>query len=186
MSSDPSQALKRTLHAHSGLFIAEGIVLGILGIAAIVLPFMAGLATTIVLGWLFLIAGIVGLLATFGTRSAPGFGWSLISAVLALLVGIILLWNPLQGLVTLTAIMTAYFIVDGISMISLAIAHRRELSGRWEILLANGVFDLILAAVVILGLPGTLAWALGVLVGIDLIFGAAALIAIALAARNAA
>jgi uncharacterized membrane protein HdeD (DUF308 family) len=80
--------------------------------------------------------------------------------------------------------MTAYFIVDGISIVSLALSHRRELSGRWQLMLANGVFDLILAVVVIAGMPGTFVWAFGLLIGIDLIFGASALIAMALAARR--
>lgn len=185
MFSDPAQSLKRSLRDHSGLFIIEGIVIGILGVVAMILPFVAGLATTIFLGWLILIAGIVGLVATLNSRAAPGFGWSLVSAIAGIVVGGLLIWNPVQGLMTLTAVMTAYFIVDGISIISLAIAHRRELSGRWEFMLANGVFDLILAAVVISGMPGTFLWALGLLVGIDLIFGAASLIALALAARKA-
>ncbi|MFX8466525.1 DUF308 domain-containing protein, partial [Acinetobacter baumannii] len=76
--------------------------------------------TTIFFGWLLLIAGIVGLVATFGARNAPGFWWSLLSAVVSLLVGGLLIYNPVQGLFTLTALMTAYFIVDGISIVSLA------------------------------------------------------------------
>jgi uncharacterized membrane protein HdeD (DUF308 family) len=100
--------------------------------------------------------------------------------------GGVLLWNPFQGLVTLTYVMIAFFAVDGILIIVLAIAHRRELSGKWEWMMANGVVDLILAAIVISGLPGTLLWALGLLVGIDMAFGGGALIAMALEARKAA
>ncbi|HEY5225504.1 MAG TPA: hypothetical protein VIJ06_01810, partial [Methylovirgula sp.] len=69
-------------------------------------------------------------------------------------------------------------------MIILAIAHRRELSGRWELIMFNGVIDLILAGIIISGMPGTLAWAFGLLVGIDLVFGGAALIAMATQARS--
>jgi uncharacterized membrane protein HdeD (DUF308 family) len=69
-------------------------------------------------------------------------------------------------------------------MIALGLAHRRELSGRWEWLVFNGVIDLVLAGIVIAGLPGTLAWALGLLVGIDMIFGGGSLIAMALDARS--
>jgi uncharacterized membrane protein HdeD (DUF308 family) len=126
-------------------------------------------------------------------RQAPGFGWSLLSALVALMAGTVLLWNPLQSLVTLpsgvvilTYVLIAYFIVDGILMIILAIAHRRELSGKWEWILINGVIDLMLAGIVISGLPGTLFWALGLLVGIDMVFGGASLIAIALEARKEA
>jgi uncharacterized membrane protein HdeD (DUF308 family) len=186
--TDPniSILLTRGVGRHWRLFLIEGIVLVILGFAAILLPPIAGLAVTLLLGWLFVIAGGVGLFATLGARRAPGFGWSLASAAVALIAGFALLWNPLQGLVTLTYVLVAFFVFDGILMIALAGAHRRELSGRWGWMMLNGVLDLVLAAVVILGLPGTLVWALGLLVGIDMVFGGAALIAMALDARRSA
>jgi hypothetical protein len=115
--------------------------LSILGLAAIIVPLIAGLFATVFLGWLFLIAGIVGLVATLSARQAPGFGWSLLSALAAVIAGGVLLWNPLQGLVTLTYVLTAFFIVDGILIVILAIAHRRELSGKWEWMMVNGVID---------------------------------------------
>jgi uncharacterized membrane protein HdeD (DUF308 family) len=185
-SVDPtiSSALSRAIHDHWRVFLAEGIILVLLGLAALVVPFIAGLAVTVTLGWLFLFAGIVGLIATFRTRGAPGFAWSLISALVAIVAGAILLWNPLQGLVTLTYVLIAFFIVDGLVTIFYAIAHRQELSGRWEWMLVNGIIDLILAAIIISGLPGALAWALGLLVGIDMVFGGVALIAMALTART--
>lgn len=178
-------ALTRSMHEHSGIFLAEGIILSLLGLAAMIVPVMAGLVATIFLGWLFVVAGVVGLVATLRARSAPGFGWALLSAVAALLAGLVLLWNPFQGLATLTYVLTAFFIIDGLLIIALAIAHRRELSGRWQWMLVNGIVDLGLAAIILSGLPATLFWALGLIVGIDLIFGGASLIAMALEARNA-
>ena len=178
-------AMTRSIHDHWGLFLTEGIILSLLGLAAIVLPPVAGLVATVLLGWLFLIAGVVGLIATLRARQAPGFGWSLLSALVAVIAGGALLWNPLQGLVTLTFVLTAFFVVDGILIIALAIAHRRELSGKWEWMMLNGVVDLVLAAIIISGLPGTITWALGLLVGIDMMFGGASLIAMALEARKA-
>lgn len=184
--SDLSAALGRSMHEHWRLFLGEGIILSLLGLAAIIVPPLAGLFTTIFLGWLFLIAGILGLLATLRARQAPGFAWSLLSAIAAVIAGGILVWNPLQGLVTLTYVLIAFFIVDGILIIALAIAHRRELTGKWGWMMVNGVIDLILAAIIVSGLPGTIAWALGLLVGIDMVFGGAALISMALDARKAA
>jgi uncharacterized membrane protein HdeD (DUF308 family) len=178
------ETLTRSMRDHWGLFLAEGLILCILGLGAIVVPPLAGLATTLFLGWLFLVAGLVGLYFTFRAKSAPGFGWALLSAIAALCAGALLLWNPFQGLATLTYVLVAYFIVDGGAIIFLAIAHRRELSGKWEWLLLNGVMDLILAGIILAGLPGTLVWALGLLVGVDLLFGGASLIAMALAARK--
>jgi len=177
-------AFKKSIGEHWRLFLGEGGVLIALGLAAIIVPPLAGLATTIILGWLFLIGGAVGLVATVGAHQAPGFGWSLFSAIVALLAGGVLVWNPMQGLATVTYVLIAFFIIDGILVISLALQHRRELSGRWEWMMIGGVMDLVLAAIIIAGLPGTLAWALGLLVGIDLVWGGMALIAMALAARQ--
>jgi uncharacterized membrane protein HdeD (DUF308 family) len=192
-SSEASTAITQSMHDHWGLFLVEGIALIALGIAAIVLPLMAGLFAIPFLGWLFLIAGIVGLISTFRGRQAPGFGWSLLSALVALIAGAVLLGNPLQSLIvlprtviTLAYVLIAFFIVDGILMIILAIAHRRELSAKWEWILANGVIDLILAGIIISGLPRTLVWALALLVGIDMLFGGASLIVMALEARKSA
>jgi uncharacterized membrane protein HdeD (DUF308 family) len=170
---------------HWRLFLVEGITVSILGLAAIIVPPIAGLFATVILGWLLLVAGVVGLFATFRTREDPGFGWSLLSALVAVVAGGLLLWNPLQGLITLTYVLTTFFIVDGVLVIVLAIAQRRELTEKWEWMMVNGIIDLILAGIIIFGFPGTLIWAFGLLVGIDMIFGGAALIAMALAARKA-
>jgi len=182
---DLTAALQKSAHDHWRMFLVEGIILLVLGAAAIMVPPLAGVATTIVLGWLFLVGGIVGLVSTFGARQAPGFAWSLLSALVAVIAGGVLLWNPLEGLVTLTYVLIAFFIADGVLIIALAITHRRALSGRWEWMMVNGIIDLVLAAVIISGLPGSLFWALGLLVGIDLVFGGASLIAMAQAARKA-
>lgn len=179
-----SAALKKAMHQHWKLFLAEGIILSLLGLAAIIVPPLAGLATTLILGWVFVASGIVGLLFTLRARRAPGSRWALLSAVVAFVAGGILLWNPLQGLVTLTYVLTAFFVIDGIVIIAYAIAHRRELSGKWEWMMVNGVIDLVLAGIILSGLPGTLSWALGLLIGIDLVFGGTSLIAMALGARR--
>jgi uncharacterized membrane protein HdeD (DUF308 family) len=182
--SEVSATVTRSMHDSWGLFLAEGIVVSVLGFAAIIVPPIAGLFATVVFGWLFLIAGIMGLVTTLRAREAPGFGWSLLSALVAMIAGGILLWNPLQGLVTLTYVLTAFFIADGILVIILAIAHRRELSGKWEWMMVNGIIDLILAGIIIAGFPGTLVWAFGLLVGIDMLFAGGSLIAMALQARK--
>jgi uncharacterized membrane protein HdeD (DUF308 family) len=181
---DIGAAFRKSLHDHWKAFLTEGIILVILGLAAIALPPIAGLATTIVLGWLFLFGGIVGIVATFNQRNAPGFGWALLSAIVALLAGGVLLWNPIAGVATLTYVLIAFFIVDGILIIVMAFEHRRELTDRWQWMMIGGLMDLILAVIIISGLPGTLTLALGLLVGIDLVFGGASLIAMALSARQ--
>ncbi|SEF14675.1 Uncharacterized membrane protein HdeD, DUF308 family [Rhizobiales bacterium GAS191] len=173
-----------SLHEHWVLFLVEGIILVILGLAAIIIPPIATLAVEILLGWVFLISGIAGLFTTFRMRQAPGFWWSLISATLGIAAGIVLLLWPLSGVLSLTLVLIAYFVIEGVASIMFALEHKQELSGRWGWMLASGIVDLILAAIILSGLPGTAAWALGLLVGINMVFGGSALIAMALHARE--
>jgi uncharacterized membrane protein HdeD (DUF308 family) len=185
-TEDLRREVASAIHAHWGLFLFEGIVLVLLGFAAIVLPVVATLAFTLVIGWLFLIAGGVGLVTTFWMRNAPGFWWALLSAAIALAAGVVLILWPISGTLSLTLVLIAFFAVEGIATLMYAFEHKAQLSGRWGWMLASGVVDLILAGIIFAGLPGTAAWALGLLVGINMLFGGTAMIGMALAARNPA
>jgi uncharacterized membrane protein HdeD (DUF308 family) len=188
-STDPAaigSALESAVRAHWVLFLIEGIVLLILGIAAILVPPLATITFTILIGWLFLISGAVGLFTTLWMRHAPGFWWSLLSAFIGIAAGILLLLWPLTGALSLTLVLGAFFIIEGVASIMYAIDHRNQLTGRWGWMLVSGIIDLILAAIIIIGWPGTAVWVLGLLVGINLLFGGAAMIGIALAARKPA
>jgi uncharacterized membrane protein HdeD (DUF308 family) len=178
------RALANAIHEHWGLFLAEGIILVILGLIAILLPPLATITFTIIIGWLFLISGIVGLVTTFMMRQAPGFWWSLLSGILGVAAGIVLLIWPISGALSLTLLLSAFFIVEGVASIMYAIDHRNQLTGRWGWMLLSGIVDLILAGIIVAGLPGTAAWALGLLVGINMLFGGTAMIGMALAARH--
>jgi uncharacterized membrane protein HdeD (DUF308 family) len=177
-------AVVASIHEHWVLYLVEGIILLVLGFAAILIPPIATLAVEIFLGWLFLISGVAGLITTFWMRQAPGFWWALLSAVLGIAVGIVLLRWPLSGVISLTLVLGMFFIIEGVASIMFALDHRRDLSGRWGWMLASGIIDLVLALVIFTGLPGTAAWALGLLVGINLVFGGSALTAMALHARS--
>jgi uncharacterized membrane protein HdeD (DUF308 family) len=186
--SDVSQlraATTRALTANWKLFLGEGIVLVLLGLAAVALPPIASLAITLLIGWIFLLSGAVGLYTTFAMRGAPGFVWALVSALIGIAAGLVLLIWPTSGVVSLTIVLAVFFAVEGIASILFALEHKRELSGRWALMLASGVLDLVIAGIVFLGLPGTAAWAIGLLVGINMVMGGAALIAMALHARDA-
>ena len=133
---------------------------------------------------MFLVSGIAGLALTFWARQMPGFWWSLISAALAVAAGIVLLARPAEGALTLTVVVGAYFLAEGVTTLMYALEHRRELSERWSWMLVAGLMDILIAGIIIAGLPGI--GALGrrtPLVGINLVFGGAALIGMALAAR---
>jgi uncharacterized membrane protein HdeD (DUF308 family) len=177
------RAVATSLHEHWMMFLIEGIVLVVLGLLAIGLPPIATLAIEILFGWLFLVSGVMGLITTFWMRQAPGFWWALLSAVLGIGAGIVLLAWPLSGVLSLTLVLIVFFAIEGVATIMYALEHKRELSGRWGWMLASGIVDLIVAGVIFAGLPGTAAWAIGILVGINMIFGGSALIAMAMHAR---
>ena len=183
--SDLKSKMNAAVREHWHAFLIEGILLVILGLAAMIVPPLASLAVTIFLGWMFLVSGVAGLALTYWARQLPGFWWSLISAVLAIVAGVILVAQPVQGTLTLTIVVGAYFLAEGVATIMYALEHRRELSERWSWLLVAGIMDLLIAAIIITGLPGSALWAIGLLVGINLLFGGASLIGMALAARNA-
>ncbi|HEY0851837.1 MAG TPA: HdeD family acid-resistance protein [Bradyrhizobium sp.] len=176
--------MREAVRAHWRAFLVEGILLAVMGFAAVIVPQVASLAVAILLGWLFLISGIGGLIVTYWAREMPGFWWSLISAALAVLAGGTLLARPMQGVLTLTIVVGAYFLAEGVATILYALEHRRELSERWSWLLIGGAMDIVIAGLIFAGLPGSAEWAIGLLAGLNLMFGGATLIGMALAARK--
>jgi len=166
--------------------LAEGIILVILGWLALFLPiFASAIALNRIIGWLFVVSGFVGLVTTAGGRHAPGFWWSLLSAILAIAVGATLMEWPAANSIPITYLLTVFFVIEGIATIMYALDHRRELSGRWEWMVASGCVDLALAALVVLGLPGTAPLAIGILVGVNMMFGGSAMMAMAIYAHTA-
>ena len=176
--------LLSTIRRHWVLFLIEGIVLVVFGAIAVLLPGIAALAVTILLGWLFLLSGILGLVTTIWMRQLPGFWWALLSALLAIITGIALLAWPFGGVLSLTLVLAVFFVIEGVASIMYALDHRREFSGRWGWMLASGVIDLVLALLILVGFPGTASWAIGLLVGINMLMGGVALMAMALHART--
>ena len=176
-------AVGATIHKHWVLFLVEGILLTVLGMLAILLPAVASLAATLIFGWILLLSGGMGLVTTIRARHAPGFGWSLLSALIGLVAGVLLLARPALGTLSLTAVLIAFLMAEGVVSIFYATEHRKGFSAGWGWMLASGLLDLVLAVILLAGLPGTAVWALGVLLGVNMIVGGAALISMALQAR---
>jgi uncharacterized membrane protein HdeD (DUF308 family) len=184
--ADMRRLLNLEMHQHWGLYLAEGTVLIVLGATAIVLPPLATLLVTVLLGWVLLVSGIVGFITTVLRPGLPGFIWSLLSAVLAIAVGGLLLTNAELATVPLTLALLVFFIVEGGASIMFAFDHRREIStSKWRWMLASGVFDLGVGGYIVTGLPAVPPGALGLLVGVNMVFGGVALIAMAEHAHDA-
>ena len=184
--SESGYQIGGAVRRHWVLFLTEGIVLVILGVLALLAPVIASVAATVFFGWLLLLSGSIGLVATLRARHAPGFWWSLLSAAIGIVAGVLLLGWPLLGTLSLTAVLIAFLLAEGAVSIFYALEHRNALSGRWGWMLASGIIDVVLGILLFIGLPGTALWALGLLLGINLIFGGWALIFMALHARPTA
>jgi len=178
-------AVTQPPHEQWAVGFVEGILLVALGMAAVAIPLFATTAVEIVVGWVFLSSGIAGLITTIRMRRVPGVWWSLLSAILGILIGVVLLRWPQSGTLAFTLILSVAFLVEGAASIMLALEHSRERSGRWDWMLASGIVDLILAGMIVLGFPSTATWAIGLVVGIKMAFSGVALIAMALHTRAA-
>lgn len=160
------------------LLIFEGIILVLLGIFAIILPNIFTLGIELLLGWLFLAGGIVQSFRTFQSMHAEGFWPSLIASLIAIAIGIMLLLYPIGGMITLTLLLTIFFVVEGIAKIILAIELRNQLP-RWGWMLFSGILALAIAGIIWSQWPSSAYWVIGLLVGINMLFFGMSLLAIA-------
>jgi uncharacterized membrane protein HdeD (DUF308 family) len=119
----------------------------------------------------------------FMAPSASAFLWSLLTAALSLGAGILLLWHPVEGTVSLTLVLIAFFVAEGIFQIAAAISYRDAFRGSWGWMVMSGITDLILAWLMISGWPGTAIRALGLIAGVNLITSGLAISMAALAGQ---
>jgi uncharacterized membrane protein HdeD (DUF308 family) len=177
-------AMRQSLKEHWRMFAIQGVLLAVLGTVALTVPVIASVTVAVFVGWLLFLAGVMRAFSLFGAAHAPGYWSSLLFSVLTAILGLVIALFPLPGAITLAMVLTAYFIVHGISSFALAFAIKSH-TGRWVLVLAGGVIDLALAGLVIAGWPGSSVFILGVYVGINLLFTGFALVFAALGARSA-
>ena len=182
----PGTLWPEAIKQHWSLYLIEGIVLIILGVAAVLVPVIASLAVAIFLGWLFLVGGAIGLVTTLMHRRAPGFWWSLLSAIATIAAGVVLVGWPISGVVSITIVLAAYLVAEGIASMMFAMRHRDQMRSGAKWMFFNGALDIVLAIAIVWLLPVGALWALGIFIGIDFLFGGAALIAMSLEARHVA
>ena len=169
--------------AHWGRFLAQGAILIALGLLAAALPVFTTLAVEILVGWLLIIGGAWRAVSLVRSTRMPGRGWSLAMAVAAIVLGALLVAMPLAGMLTLTMLLVTYLVLEAFGKMLFGLDLRRH-SRSWIWVFATGVLDLVLAALIFAGWPSTAAWAIGLLVAINMIFFGVALVVISLAARG--
>jgi uncharacterized membrane protein HdeD (DUF308 family) len=138
------------------------------GAAAIVVPAVATLTMTILIGWILVYSGVVMAIHSW-TQRAAGRTWErALQALLALVIGIYMALFPGAGALSLTLLLVIWFVISG----GLQLAAARQLRGLpgagW--MLFGGVLAILLAVLIALDLPSSAAWAIGLIVGVNLIF----------------
>ena len=163
----------QSLESIRGWVIFAGIVLLVLGIAAVVYDATATIVSVILLGWLLAIAGVVQIVHAFQVRTWSGFFLYLLDGILRATVGTLLLLYPGSGALTITFILSFYFIVAGIFR---AIAATVLKFPSWGWAVVSGVVSVALGVMLIMQLPTSGNWFVGFAVGVDLIVSGWALL----------
>jgi uncharacterized membrane protein HdeD (DUF308 family) len=182
--SDFQNAVRTALRENWKWFVFQGILMLVLGCLALAEPVIASVAVDIYIGWLFMFSGVFGLVAMFSARDASAFFWMLLTSALSLAVGILLVWKPSEGTVSLTLVLTAFFIAEGAFQVGASISYRDILPDSWGWLLASGIADLLLAGLIIYFWPQSASWTLGLIVGVNLITTGLAILMTAIEVRN--
>jgi uncharacterized membrane protein HdeD (DUF308 family) len=176
-----SQSILGVARDGRGWIIGLGITMIVIGIFAIFMPILASFATTLFLGWILVIGGIVHGVHAVQHRRATGFPWALVSAILYVGAGILLIVNPVAGTATLTMVLASFFIANGFVKVVRALEHREAPS--WVFLLLDGLVTLALGVLIWARWPSTALWAMGLLVGIEMLFGGSSMMILAAIGR---
>ena len=182
MSTEERNQAIRTLQESFGWKIAVGVVMIILGIVAIAQPLFTTLAVARLLGWIFIVGGMVQLIYAFQTYAAGPFFLKLGLSILYVSAGGLLLQHTVEGVLFLTLLVGILFLIDGICRVILAFQLKPVPNWGW--ILANGVVTLILGIFISSQWPSTDFWVIGLLVGIGLFFNGLSTIMLSMAARH--
>ncbi len=188
MSENPEKTLSpiglvgiEELRHNWGWFLALGMLLVFVGMAAIGSSFVATMATVMVFGWLLIIGGVIQAANFLWRKKWKGFYIDLVSALLYVVIGGMLISNPLRGAEVLTLFIAVFLTVGGIFRIAACLASQVEHKG-W--LLIHGIVTLLLGVAIWVQWPLSGLWVIGLFVGIDMLFGGWSLIMLAFAAKN--
>jgi len=167
------EAMRETVKRYSLWYLIQGAVLVVAGVLAIVYPVISSVAVIVLLGWLLIISGIIQGISLMGASQVPHFWLQLISVILALLIGLLFLRDPEQGLLTITLLLIIFFMIEGISKVVFALTIRPFPNWAW--VLASGLVGILLSGMLWASLPDAALWLIGLLLGIELISVGAAI-----------
>ena len=168
------------IHGSGGWFVALGIALIVLGAVCIIGNVTATLATILAFGWLLMVGAVLSLIQAFRVRNWSGFFLYFLSALLRGVTGYLLIRYPYAGEVGFTVVLASFFIVGGIfrsvgaSMLQFA---------RWGWTVLSGILSLALGVMLLVQLPVSSLWFIGLAIGIEFIFDGVSFIALGSALR---
>ncbi len=167
-----TQALRR---GRRRLLVA-GVLALLLGCVSIAVPAIASVATAIFIGWILLVASGVMVFDAFAVHHGGRRLLRLLLALLTFAAGLYLVVAPLDGTFTLTVMLVIWFVAVGTARIVIGVAER-GMPG-WGLTVASGALSVILGVLIAEQLPESSDWAIGLIVGIDLVFAGITLISI--------
>jgi uncharacterized membrane protein HdeD (DUF308 family) len=182
MSATASASVSTIVKKSLGWSIALSVMMILAGIFAIVLPPIAGIAITILVGWLLVFSGGAHLVFGWQTRETGGLIWELLVGILYLIAGLYLLINPLMGVVSLTLALAIYLFVEAVLEFILAVRFRPMPGSGW--LFVDAIITLVLAIMIWRTWPSSTAWAIGILVGVSMLFSGMSRLMLSVAARR--
>lgn len=165
--------LEAGIREHRGWYMFQGAVFVLAGMLAVILPNATAIGFELLIGALLLVSGAVQGVASL--RSSMHW-WSLLSALLSIVVGLLLLFNPMAGTIALATVLAVFLSIEGIVEIFLSLQYRPMRNWGW--LLASGMVSLLLAALLFAGWPEITVLFMGIIIGINLIIYGAALLAL--------
>ncbi len=174
---------KRQIAEHWGWFLTLGILLVIAGVAAILFPLLSTIATKIVLGWIFLVSGALLVIHAFSIKQWRGFLLGLLLGALYIVAGGWLAFFPFTGIITLTLLLAALFLAEGVLEVMMAVRVRPHEGWGW--LLVSGLVAIAVGVMIAAELPSSAVWAIGLLTGINLLSSGVSFVVLALAGRRA-
>jgi len=166
----------------TGWAIGVSILLILLGVMAIALPFMAGLAVSAIVGWMLVFGGVTHLAAAFHARGAGAVLWEILVGLVYLVGGGYTLFHPLLGVATLTLFLAGVFLAEGVLEILAFFGIRGQKSSGW--MLFDGLVTILLAGLIWFHWPSSSVWAIGTIVGISLLMSGVKWLMISLASRK--
>lgn len=164
---EPIRAVARTV-------FTLGVVLVILGTLSLVAPWVTGLAVQAVVGLLMIAAGVMWVTFAFHAHSWGSGLWEALVGVLASITGVVMLAHPLANLAVLTLMVAAYFVSTGI--LRAIFAFKLKPLKSWGWVLFNGIVSIVLGVLISYQWPLSGLWAIGTLLGVDMVFGGMGLI----------